>query len=358
MLLFLNFTVIFAKDRNQKKNILKSIPTEMKTTIKCQMATSVTLSRSSELGFGLHEGLRYLSMVNMDGRMYDPDLGRFISPDPFIQDASLSQNINRYVYCLNNPLTYKDETGELFIIDDWIIGGIKGLFKGENFFKSANRHAKNAVKIWGGLFTLDSNKSFFGKMWEFVSRFTFQLPQTVGGLLTSHGYNMIGNVLAVNYKFGATVVTTTSFGDGGAVTLGSFIIGDKNLRADPFNKTFQHEYGHYLQSQSMGWAYLFRVGIPSIISASKRDGSHRHRSYERDANRRSFMYMNKYVSDFYMSEEEYNYGKRIWDFKYHPIRPKGEKEYVDYREIQQFVNELLRHLSISAKFDKYIMPIP
>jgi hypothetical protein len=44
--------------------------------------------------------------------MYDPVLGRFLSPDPFVQIPDMSQNYNRYSYVLNNPLRYTDPNGE------------------------------------------------------------------------------------------------------------------------------------------------------------------------------------------------------------------------------------------------------
>ena len=47
----------------------------------------------------------------MNGRMYDPHLGRFLSADPTIQDPSNSQCLNRYSYCVNNPICYTDPTG-------------------------------------------------------------------------------------------------------------------------------------------------------------------------------------------------------------------------------------------------------
>jgi len=51
----------------------------------------------------------------MNGRMYDPRLGRFLSPDPFVQAPSNPQNYNRYSYCLNNPLKYTDPEGDLCV---------------------------------------------------------------------------------------------------------------------------------------------------------------------------------------------------------------------------------------------------
>lgn len=47
----------------------------------------------------------------MNGRCYDPLLGRILSPDPDLQDPSNIQNYNRYSYCLNNPLKYTDPSG-------------------------------------------------------------------------------------------------------------------------------------------------------------------------------------------------------------------------------------------------------
>jgi RHS repeat-associated protein len=44
-------------------------------------------------------------------RYYDPSIGRFISPDSIIPDPYNPQSLNRYSYCLNNPLKYTDPTG-------------------------------------------------------------------------------------------------------------------------------------------------------------------------------------------------------------------------------------------------------
>lgn len=41
----------------------------------------------------------------------DPELGRFISLDPELGSLSAPQSMNRYVYCVNNPLRYTDPTG-------------------------------------------------------------------------------------------------------------------------------------------------------------------------------------------------------------------------------------------------------
>jgi len=51
----------------------------------------------------------------MNGRVYDPVLGRFLSPDNFVQAPDFTQNFNRYAYCLNNPLIYTDPSGDFIL---------------------------------------------------------------------------------------------------------------------------------------------------------------------------------------------------------------------------------------------------
>ena len=46
----------------------------------------------------------------MNGRMYDPVVGRFLGVDTIIQDANNSQSFNGYS-CMNNPLKYIDPSG-------------------------------------------------------------------------------------------------------------------------------------------------------------------------------------------------------------------------------------------------------
>lgn len=274
-------------------------------------------------GFTGHEHLPMFGLINMNARLYDPLLGRFLSPDPYIQETESPQNYNRYSYCLNNPLRYTDRTGELFWVDDFLIGFIKGVILDvEKPVNYALNQASNAIKIWGGLFVSDKNKSFMGKYWELLSRFTWQAPQTLLGFTVAQTYNTFGNVEEVKSKFGATVIKTNSIGN--AVTIGNYIMGNLSLSADPNNSIFQHEYGHYLQSQTIGPLYLYWVGLPSLISASTHD-NHRYKKYERDASLRAFLYFNKYVEGFYEL-------KTGWDFKSNPLLRNDNN--VDYNEIK------------------------
>lgn len=72
-----------------------------------------------ERGFTGHEHLDVFEMINMDGRMYDPMLGRFLTPDPFVQAPDYTQGLNRYIYCLNNPLSLVDPSGYSWLSKNW-----------------------------------------------------------------------------------------------------------------------------------------------------------------------------------------------------------------------------------------------
>jgi len=65
-------------------------------------------------GFTGHEHYPQFKIINMNGRLYDPVIGRFFSPDKFVQLPEFTQNYNRYSYCLNNPLKYVDPSGNNF----------------------------------------------------------------------------------------------------------------------------------------------------------------------------------------------------------------------------------------------------
>lgn len=64
-----------------------------------------------------------VGLVNMNGRVYDPVLGRFLSPDPHVQFVADLQSYNRYTYVGNNPLRYTDPTGYwLSAVGNWFGG--------------------------------------------------------------------------------------------------------------------------------------------------------------------------------------------------------------------------------------------
>ena len=62
-------------------------------------------------GFTGHEHLDRTGFIHMNGRVYDPVLGRFLSPDPMVQFPTYSQSWNRYSYLNNTPTSFTDPTG-------------------------------------------------------------------------------------------------------------------------------------------------------------------------------------------------------------------------------------------------------
>ncbi len=75
-------------------------------------------------GFTGHQHLDVFNLINMGGRIYDPTVQQFLSPDPYVQMPDNTQNLNRYAYCLNSPLMYTDPTGEKL---KWWQWGLIGL---------------------------------------------------------------------------------------------------------------------------------------------------------------------------------------------------------------------------------------
>jgi len=95
------------------------------TTLASPLAGTFRFDR----GFTGHEHYAELKIINMNGRLYDPVIARFFSPDNFVQAPEFTQSYNRYSYCLNNPLQYVDPSGEFA----WIpiaVGAVFGMAQG------------------------------------------------------------------------------------------------------------------------------------------------------------------------------------------------------------------------------------
>lgn len=80
------------------------------------------IGNSSRRGYTGHTMLDNLSLIHMNGRVYDPLIGRFLSADPFIDAGAGTQGFNRYSYVGNNPLAYTDPSGFAGVIRSWIDG--------------------------------------------------------------------------------------------------------------------------------------------------------------------------------------------------------------------------------------------
>ncbi len=70
-----------------------------------------TIGGVSQRGYTFHTNLEASSLIHMNGRVADGLTGRFLSADPYIPDAEITQSFNRYSYVRNNPLTFTDPSG-------------------------------------------------------------------------------------------------------------------------------------------------------------------------------------------------------------------------------------------------------
>jgi RHS repeat-associated protein len=71
----------------------------------------LTALATTTRGFTGHEQLGSIDTIHMNGRIYDPKLGRFLQADPMVAEPDNPQNWNPYSYVFNNPLANTDPTG-------------------------------------------------------------------------------------------------------------------------------------------------------------------------------------------------------------------------------------------------------
>lgn len=161
----------------------------------------------TDRGYTGHEHLTALSLINMNGRIYDPVLARFLSPDPYVQAPDFTQNYNRYSYCLNNPFKYTDPSGENPLIVAAIIGAVIGAYSGGVI---ANEGQYNPVKwdynsgrTWGYMLGGAVVGGVSGYLGGAVAASGMPMANTFG-LITSSFVNSVGTFI---YTGGQTPVS-------------------------------------------------------------------------------------------------------------------------------------------------------
>ena len=140
-----------------------------------------------------HEHLSWFGLVNMNDRLYDAAVGRFLSPDPYVQDPTNSQNFNRYSYALNNPLKYNDMTGEETNLVDYPHGylgsyqetldHIRMVSKGYTFNDSGSNGNGGVFGLgsggwaWSGKGWTTSNPSAIYSFWNYSIQYNHSIGQ-------------------------------------------------------------------------------------------------------------------------------------------------------------------------------------
>lgn len=165
-------------------------------------------------GYTGHEHLLWFGLVNMNARLYDPALGRFLSPDPYVQAPDFTQNFNRYSYALNNPLKYSDQSGEFVMTTAFVIGCIIG-----------------GAAIIGGTINVLSNLDNINGFWQGV---TTALSGAIGGAgVAAAGIFSGGGALILA---GAGAGALTSFNNSIVAQTGKNFIGIEQVDWDVIGK--------------------------------------------------------------------------------------------------------------------------
>lgn len=288
-----------------------------------QTGTLYTLQNMPTLflrrGYCGHEHIPGTGLINMNARLYDPLIGRFLSPDPYVQEAWNSQNYNRYSYCLNNPLKYYDPSGDLFI--GTIINAVKDFF------------VNTYVKVWTQGINAWTNKDnwhstymawkidtapFKGNALNVMSNLTWGAYNTVVGNVFAHTLNMLGMIDGISEMGGLTAIGGFTSGNS-AITIGPYSFGPDNYKATWRDNLFVHEYGHYIQHLYWGPSFMSVIGIPSFMSTlGFRSGNHIDRWFEVDASNKGASYFDKhYGKKSYAYNEEYKLtGGHVDPYKY------------------------------------------
>ncbi len=144
-------------------------------------------------GFTGHEQMDETGLIHMNGRVYDPTLGRFIQADPHIQAPSDSQSLNRYSYVKNNPLSYTDPTGYFFKKLHKALMKISGAWALHKFLA---RHAPWAV----GIITTALN--FIPVVGQIVS----------AAFAADHNFYLTGSFTSAIKSFATSYVAANAFG--------------------------------------------------------------------------------------------------------------------------------------------------
>ncbi len=155
-------------------------------------------------GFTMHQHLDSFNLINMEGRMYDPVVAQFLSPDPYIQIPDNTQGLNRYNYCYNSPLMYSDPNGEtpLFIVAG-IIGSIIGSYIGAS---NANNGQYNFAQ-WNWKDGTTYAGMFIGGIAGFVTGAGMIAGTSVGSSSIPFANTLSTGISSLNFSGGMSVAT-------------------------------------------------------------------------------------------------------------------------------------------------------
>ncbi len=186
-----------------------------------QTQTSFTFRK----GYTGHEHYDRFKIINANARLYDPVIGRFFSPDPFVQAPDFTQNYNRYSYCLNNPVMFSDEDGEIAWFIPILIGA--AVFGAGNLGAHAIRgdvqNIGDGLKYFGQGALVGAT---LGAAWEFAPLIPY-IGSTLQATMSVYAYaqTTIGVVGSIT---GAFNEGWKGVGNGAKLFLGNFYLDENN----------------------------------------------------------------------------------------------------------------------------------
>jgi RHS repeat-associated protein len=124
------------------------------------LAAHGDLPQYTPRGFTGHEHVDDHGLIHMNGRIYDPHLGRFLQADPFIEDTG---TLNRYTYVHNSPLNYTDPSG----------------------YFSVRRFLRTAAAVFVSVYTGGAAAGHWGLFGASVSSANAVATVAIGGALSS-----------------------------------------------------------------------------------------------------------------------------------------------------------------------------
>jgi len=160
-----------------------------------------------------------------------------------------------------------------------------------------------------------SLKNFSVFSYKYILQLLWQFPQIVVGVIFLQLLKIFVGIQKVGYYKG-TMVFETNKEKWGGMSFGKCIVGQKGIKAYPDDPLFQHEYGHYIQSRKLGWYYLSKIGIPSLLSNNSKP--HNDHPVEQDANARAYEYFSKTVKGFNYKDKQGSYITK-WSKNYNAI---------------------------------------
>lgn len=154
----------------------------------------------------------------MGARMYDPELGRFISPDSIIPNPANPQSLNRYSYVYNSPLKFHDPSGHTPAWVDFLVGATYQVANDMSFGAFNAALSLTVDAFW------DTRQSESFHEGQQVGR---NLSQAIGGTLMINGVaTAAAGAAAMGPTAGLAAATT------GPTAGGSVVVGEVALSAE------------------------------------------------------------------------------------------------------------------------------